>query len=335
MFPSNGALVIRESVSIRNLAARPIKIQNVGPRFSIIERRTNSTFILNNGEIFNCVPTNSYSIKSYQGGYLSALLKGLSEPTLKTLIRAKYNRELFFPLSYSKIFANSKFSASYIEKFWNVTPELLFPPVSFFANGKGIRNGRKILSVGRFMSSDDGHSKNQLDLVDAFKLLSKDSDNSFELHLVGGVDSNRPEYFKRVSQAARGQKIFLHPNADIETLKNLYKTSGIYWHGAGFGVKENEPQKMEHFGITVVEAISAGLLPLVHDSAGPAEVLHDFPELRYRSMNELADKTLAAHQDISSLNEKIKLIPALYSEAVFEATLSRIIQDLPTQNNYG
>jgi glycosyltransferase involved in cell wall biosynthesis len=51
----------------------------------------------------------------------------------------------------------------------------------------------------------------------------------------------------------------------------LYGTSAIYWHAAGYG--ETDPKNMEHFGISTVEAMSAGCLPIVYGGGGLKEIV--------------------------------------------------------------
>ena len=50
--------------------------------------------------------------------------------------------------------------------------------------------------------------------------------------------------------------------------------SKIYWHAAGFNSKgTKEPIKLEHFGITTVEAMSAGCVPVVINQGGQIEII--------------------------------------------------------------
>ena len=46
-------------------------------------------------------------------------------------------------------------------------------------------------------------------------------------------------------------------------------------HAAGFGVDADEfPERLEHFGITPIEAASFGCIPVVYGQGGPREVVH-------------------------------------------------------------
>ena len=55
-----------------------------------------------------------------------------------------------------------------------------------------------------------------------------------------------------------------------------------------------EPEKCEHFGISVVEAMSAGAIPFVVNNGGPAAtVRHGWDGFRYESEDELIELTRA------------------------------------------
>jgi len=59
-------------------------------------------------------------------------------------------------------------------------------------------------------------------------------------------------------------------------LRQFYSKASIYWHATGFGEdEENYPQKMEHFGISTVEASAAGAVPVVIGKGGQKEIVSD------------------------------------------------------------
>ena len=66
----------------------------------------------------------------------------------------------------------------------------------------------------------------------------------------------------------------LHPDASGAELRDLYGRASIFWHAAGLGEDpERHPDRYEHFGITTVEAMSAGAVPVVIDAAGQVEIV--------------------------------------------------------------
>ena len=64
------------------------------------------------------------------------------------------------------------------------------------------------------------------------------------------------------------------------------------------------PAEWEHFGIVTVEAIEAGLIPLVHDSGGQKEIV-PFPELRFSSGDDLLDLAEFAQAERARLNHEV------------------------------
>ena len=60
----------------------------------------------------------------------------------------------------------------------------------------------------------------------------------------------------------------------LKDILNEYKLAKIYWHASGFGEDlETHPEKAEHFGITTVEAMINGLVPIVIDAGGQKEIV--------------------------------------------------------------
>ena len=60
-------------------------------------------------------------------------------------------------------------------------------------------------------------------------------------------------------------------NASNAQLKSLYQTAKIFWHAKGMDVDEHlHPDLTEHFGMTTVEAMAGGCVPVVINKGGPA-----------------------------------------------------------------
>jgi glycosyltransferase involved in cell wall biosynthesis len=158
-----------------------------------------------------------------------------------------------------------------------------------------------ILSVGRFFRS--GHSKRQDALVEAVRALGPDLAGGWSVVLAGGTGHNPSDrrYFQEVEAAARGLPVTLWPNVPAEALAELYAHAAVYWHAAGFGRDEHtDPARMEHFGITTVEAMAAGCVPLVYDAGGQAEIVAPGVDgYRWRSLGELVELTRTVIADPS------------------------------------
>ncbi len=172
-------------------------------------------------------------------------------------------------MSFNQIVANSKYTAHWIKRRWGKDANVLHPPVVPIAplDKKPI-----ILGVGRFV--DGGRSKRQLELVEMFRQLCKKGLTGWELHLAGFGQSE--QYVSRVKEACHGLPVHLHLNSTRGALEKLYGEAAIFWHAVGAGIDpEEQPQRMEHFGIATVEAMSAGCVPVVINRGGQTEIVSD------------------------------------------------------------
>jgi len=193
--------------------------------------------------------------------------------------------------SYELVVANSEYTAGWVERLWGRSATVLHPPVLMREAGA---KQPIILAVGRFFPNVSGHSKKQLELVHAFRLACERGLEGWELHLVGGCKPEERAYVEDVRRAAVGLPVEFHVNAPGDDVAELFAAARIFWHGAGFGEDlDRHPDRAEHFGITVVEAMSAGAVPIVFAHGGPAAIVTDNDCGRiYSSIDELAVCTL-------------------------------------------
>lgn len=164
---------------------------------------------------------------------------------------------------FNHVVCNSNFTKSFIDKTYGVESEILYPPVDVYLFSSG-KKENIILSVGRFLSPLN--PKKQEVLVEAF---IKGKFTGWQLVLIGGGNA---ESFK----VSDGKNIKVIINSDLNTLKDYYSRAKIYWHAAGFGEDLNAyPEKAEHFGISTVEAMAAGCVPIVFSGGGQVEIVKD------------------------------------------------------------
>jgi len=82
---------------------------------------------------------------------------------------------VFFPnkthkvADYNDVVAICPYSAKYVQEFWGKEAKVCQPYSKAYKPGTKVKN--TILSVGNFFQEEDGHSKNQHVLIDAFKKL--------------------------------------------------------------------------------------------------------------------------------------------------------------------
>jgi len=178
--------------------------------------------------------------------------------------------------SYPIVIAISRYSAEWVRRLWGRNSELVYPPCDDMGPPATKRN--MILHVGRFIAegTDGRHTKNQKFLIETFKRLTDLHDAGWELRFAGSVSTgaDSTDLVKTLKEGSHGFPITFHFNAPRSQLRQLYQTAAIYWHATGYGFDEDQhPGKQEHFGITTVEAMSAGVVPIVYGSGGQKEIV--------------------------------------------------------------
>lgn len=176
--------------------------------------------------------------------------------------------------SFDSIMANSLYTSGWINKYWQSPSKVLYPPVSLVKTNNKIIKKNQICSVGRFFTL--GHGKKQEIMIEAFKKLCDQGLKNWELHLAGGLGQEPTSlaYAEHLKTLSINYPIYFHFNESRQFIENLYLESKIYWHAAGFGEDaQKNPIKFEHFGITPIEAISGGCVPVLFNGGGLSEVI--------------------------------------------------------------
>ena len=127
-----------------------------------------------------------------------------------------------------------------------------------------------ILSVARFDSPS--HSKRQDVLIEAFRELSETA-KGYQLILAGGLVGDSL-LMNKLKKLADGLDIMFVTNPEFNELKKLYGKAKFFWHAAGYEINEDtNPEKVEHFGMATVEAMSSGCVPIVISKGGQKEIV--------------------------------------------------------------
>jgi glycosyltransferase involved in cell wall biosynthesis len=187
------------------------------------------------------------------------------------------------------VVCNSYFTKSIIDGEFGVKSTVIYPPIPI-SELRPLKKENIIVSVGRF--TDLLHNKRQDVLVEAFKKLDLPQKSSWRL-ILAGSDQEGKKLVKKLKKQSAGFPIEVKTNLSFADLKTLYGQAKIFWTATGFGLdEEKHPEKMEHFGITTVEAMASGCVPVVIKKGGQKEIVnHEQNGLLWQASEELVKLT--------------------------------------------
>ncbi len=185
-----------------------------------------------------------------------------------------------------------------------------------------------ILTVGRFFPFP--HNKKHDLLTSMFIKNYKTHFQGWKFIIAGGLsETGGQEILRNLKKDSIGYPIDIEANLPYPKLVKLYKEAKIYWHATGFGEDIIKyPERAEHFGITTLEAMGAGCVPVVFGAGGQNDIISDgrngylwknekdFLEINKKlisdnnKLEEIAEESVVRSKDFSnsSFDEKIKNI---------------------------
>ena len=140
------------------------------------------------------------------------------------------------------------------------------------------------------------------------------------LDIVGGtLGGDHARRFRSLeAEAERNGGVSLHRNADRGELEGVLAGAKVYLHGC-----------IEDFGISVVEGIAAGFVPIVPNHSAHPETV-PFPELRYDGEKDAAEKVrAAAGGEYDSYLPRLQEHAKKFSEEEFHRRMLALIEGRP------
>lgn len=239
----------------------------------------------------------------------------------KTLI----NKMKFFRID--KVICNSYFTKNFIDSEYGVESAVIYPPVDI-AKIKPRKKENVIAYVGRF--SQLGQVKRQDILISAFKRFYDSGYRDWKLVMAGGSEVGAENYLKKIKKSKEGYPIEIIESPDFKSLKGLYGKTRIFWSAVGYGINEDKnPEKVEHFGISLVEAMAAGAVPIVYKGGGYKEIIKEgengFFWQRSSSLIAITKKLIGDGKLARKLSLRAGQDSQIFNNARFEEEIIKII----------
>lgn len=229
-----------------------------------------------------------------------------------------------------KIICNSLFTKAYIDDKFLINSVVLYPPIDMVSGNK-VKKENIIMTVGRFGNNSRGSSfKKQDVMIEMFEQMLKQGVKNWKFVLVVSTRPQDNSALLALKKKAENFPIEFLENPDVASLRELYARSKIYWHAAGQGEDlENFPERAEHFGISTVEAMSAGAVPVVIKGGGQIEIVSEGRDgYLWSTTNECIDKTISLIGD-ENMRQAFSFMAArkaqLFSTSRFCREISAII----------
>jgi glycosyltransferase involved in cell wall biosynthesis len=169
---------------------------------------------------------------------------------------------------YDRIYCNSFYTKKWLKRIWKIDAEVIYPPINI---PKKVCNKKKkvVLSVGRLTPD-----KNYEFTIECFKEIYDSGIKDYECWIYG---SNPPaEYYTKLKKLSEGYPIKILSNPTGRELEKAYNKAKIFVQAKGYGIDEEKyPALLEHFGMTVAEAMAHCCVPVVLDKGGYRESIEN------------------------------------------------------------
>jgi alpha-1,2-mannosyltransferase len=250
-------------------------------------------------------------------------------------INLKYSRSLFWRIyispyklvhrffeSYLKtgfLVTNSTYSKKAVREHTGRDPSVIFPPVeieAFAAVAKDDNREDKVVSCGRY--SPEKNYEYVLETANRLKEAEFAVVGSFS----GKKSSKYYEKLRSMTSEKRLTNVELLRGLPFKDLLRIYSKAKVYMHA----------MRNEHFGIAVIEAMAAGLVPVVYRGGGPWEDIlkakQGYHGFSYENPDEAANiiKMLLANENFrKGIVERNLVYVKEFSDAIFKERFIKLV----------
>lgn len=207
------------------------------------------------------------------------------------------------------IITNSIWTSRIIYKIFNKYPLILYPSIYMNSNSLYKNNyynkENSIITVSRISPEKK--------IEEIFKVAKQL--NEYKFYIIGTLSNRHKKYYKKLV-SRKPQNVSILINLDRNELFKLYEVSKYYLH----------PPYREHFGISILEALSFLTIPFAfYDSGACIDILSNIdPKLCYNNLEEIVSFIKKTDYE-DYVNSKKKYIITLLKKFSFEEFKNKIV----------
>ncbi len=204
----------------------------------------------------------------------------------------------------------SDYTRKYVARKWSRDSTTLYPPCPiepFRELSRKQSRENMVVTIGRIVPEKRFHL-----FVDLARLVPHT-----QFVAIGSLAPGGSDYFERLRKNAPANVSFVL--SPLRKVRELLGKAQAYVHCA-----ENE-----HFGITIVEAMAAGCVPVVHDSGGPKEIVNEEVGFRWRDLGYAAERIKLLSRDDQlrrSLSAASSSRAEQFGPDIFEKRMTEVIR---------
>lgn len=185
----------------------------------------------------------SYGIGRCDLGYIHQ--PASVQPFLLSRVRSLWHSERFLAKT---LVCNSTWTQEGLKRRFGLTAKMVFPPVAVQSR-ENVAKEEMVVGLGR-ISSD----KNWEDLIKIARLVQKRKKVRF---VILGAASETDEYYLKIKALSK---------SDVDVLTNI--SENRKWEILSKAKVLLHTKRAEHFGISIVEAMSVGCIPVINSDGG-------------------------------------------------------------------
>jgi len=192
-----------------------------------------------------------------------------------------FGKNSFINYDTKLLLANSHFTGMAVEEFYGMDAEVLYPPVpsTFFVRDTTTLGDKSrenlVVTVSRF-----GQGKG----LETIPYIASLTNRNVRFAMIGLVHDRNvlQSVLRNIKRLNLVDRVKVLTNVSREDVKKILKSARVYLHTT----------VGEHFGISIVEGMAMGCLPIVHNSGGVKEFVPR--NLRYDNADVAAQKIESA-----------------------------------------
>lgn len=205
---------------------------------------------------------------------------------------------------------NSPFTARIVAKYLKIKPLVVYPPVDvkkFHSDRSWSDREDKVVNIGMFLPFKRQHL-----LLEVARQLP-----TVKFVIIGTISPDHRGYYEKLN-SQRPNNVTIIADASFDEVKKQLASAKAYVHLCP-----------EHFGISVIEAASAGCALIVYHVGGPTECLGD-ASLKWEDLKQLSTlihEMIKNRNSWSELSEKAKKKSLEFDSTIFETRIRNIVKE--------